>query len=208
MRRHARWVGAVLLGCLLLGAGPATAADWRWPWEAPEKKEKKEKKSEAKPVLQATEEDREMLPRLADYYQRQLDLADRGIQSEDARVRSFARKLQRESERALGILNEQSRKRGLAVKPHVRAAVSERLRQAGRIGAKPRTTPDATDLEFLRAVMSNMKEIRPEFADYKEQQADRAFAQELDRLFDDELVPDYDEAKLLHDRVRNEERVN
>ena len=224
MNRHATWIGAALVGGLLLGAAPANA-DVRWPWESPDKKEKKERNpvppktsatrvpgpgAKATPAFNGTAQDQEMLPRLTGYYQKQLDLADRSVQSGDAEVRSFALKLQRESERALGILNEEARSKGLALRPHVRASVNDRLQQAGRTGGL-RGVPNAPaappDIEFLTAVMANIKEIRPDFADYKAQHSDRAVAQELRRLFDDELVPDYDEAKALHDRIRNQART-
>lgn len=213
MNRHV--IAATLLGGLLLSASPANAGV-RWPWESPDKKEKREpKKPETSttrvpgpkatpaPQFTGTAQDKEMIPRLIAYYEKQLDLSDRAVQSGDAQVRSFALKLQGESERALGVLNQEARKTGLNVRPHVRASVSDRLQQAGRLG-RARSVPAApTDLEFLRAAMANLQEIRPAFAAYKEQHGDRAFKQELARLFNEELVPDYDEAKSIHDRVRN-----
>ena len=213
MNRH--MIAATLLGGLLLSAAPAKA-EVRWPWESPDKKEKKEpKKPETSttrvpgpsatpaPQFKGTAQDREMLPRLVGYYEKQLDLADRAVQSGDAQVRSFALKLQGESERALGILNQEARENGLTLKPHVRASVSDRLQQAGRLGRAGNLPEAPTDLEFLRASMANIQEIRPAFAAYKEQHGDRAFQHELGRLFNEELVPDYEEAKSLHDRVRN-----
>lgn len=216
-----RWVGTMLLGGMLLGASPA-AADIRWPWEKP--KSKSEKKEEptttrtrtnvppatptAAPTVEARALDREMLPQIAAYYQKQLDLADAAVRdAQDPQVKAFAEKLQRESERALGVINENARDRGILLKPHVRVSLAEKLRQSGRLRQTPRApepgTADVTsDIEFLRETMANIQEIRPQFATYKEQSGSEMH-DELARLFDDELVPNFDEAKGHHDRVRN-----
>lgn len=225
MNRNTRWVGIAAVGGLLLGANPARA-DVRWPWES-DKKEKKEKTEPTTkttttrvprpgatpaPKFTGTAQDQQMLPRLAEYYQRQLDLSDRALDATNPQVRSFAQKLQRESERALGVINEEARSKGLVLEPHVRVAVVDRLRQAGRsrgLGTAPAPAPApaaTTDQEFLSAVLANIQQIRPDFAAYKEQNSDRALGQELGRLFNDELVPGYEEAKALHDRVRNDAR--
>jgi hypothetical protein len=223
MTRNARWMGAALVGGLLLGASPAGAADFRWPWEKPkdnkekvEQKDKVEQKGKEKPALKTTPapeftgraEDREMLPRLATFYGKQLDLADRAVASTtDPEVKRFAGQLQRQSENALGIINERARKIGLSMKPHIRASLAERLNQSGRnrdINVK-KQAGKVTDQEVLQSLMENIQQIRPDFAAYKEG-ADRETSQQLAKLFDDELVPNYDKAKSLHDRVRNEAR--
>lgn len=216
MKPNARWIGAALVGGLLLGASPAGAADWRWPWEKPkEKKEKvepqrgkttREPSPQGSPAPQFTgrAEDREMLPRLAKFYETQLDLADRAIAStSDPEVKQFARQLQRESEQALGTVHEMARDVGLPLRPHVRAALAERLEQSGRPGRAAK--PQVTDEQVLQSLMENMQQIRADFAAYKEG-ADRETSKQLGTLFDDQLVPNYDEAKALHDRVRNETR--
>jgi hypothetical protein len=150
-----------------------------------------------------------MLPKLAAYYQEQLDLADAAVRdTQDPKVKAFAEKLQRESERALGVINEDARSMGILIKPHVRVSLAEKLRQSGRLRQTPDRSPapeakDASsDLEFLREVMANIQEIRPQFATYKENSR-REMHDDLARLFDDELVPNYEEAKGHHDRVRN-----
>lgn len=221
-----KWIGTLVLGGLLLGATPA-AADVRWPWEKPKSKTEKKEKTPTTtrtktdvpapaatpaPKTEARAEDRDMLPKIAAYYQEQLDLADAAVRdAKDPQVKAFAEKLQGESERALGVINENARDMGIVIKPHVRVSLAEKLRQsgrAGRLGRPEQTQPQdsASDLEFLRQVMANIQEIRPEFATYKEQNTNRDMQQELGRLFNDELVPRYDEAKALHDRVRNAAR--
>lgn len=213
MMRTARWIGAAVVGGLLLSASPAGAVDWRWPWEKPKDKKEKKEKPETPPLerqrgtkFTGRPEDREMLPRLARFYGEQLDLADRAVSdARDPEVKAFGRRLQRQSERALGVVNEQARSVGLDLKPHVRASLAEKVRQSGRLGRTRQRAKTMTDLEILRGVMENIEEIRPEFAEYKEG-SDPETAKKLGRLFDDELVPNYDEAKALHDRVRNETR--
>lgn len=216
MKPNARWIAAALVGGLLLGASPAGAADWRWPWEKP--KEKKEKvepqkgKTTREPRARGTPapftgraEDREMLPRLAKFYETQLDLADRAVAStDDPEVKQFTRQLQRQSEQALGTVHEMAREVGLPMRPHVRAALAERLEQSGRPG-EAKKAETMTDEQVLQSLMENMQQIRADFAAYKEG-ADRETSQALGKLFDDQLVPNYDEAKALHDRVRNETR--
>lgn len=228
--KNMKMIGTMLLGGMLLSATPA-AAEIRWPWEKPKSKTEKTEKNEpttttrtktqvpvATPAVtpngNARAEDRDMLPKLAAFYSEQLDLADKAVKSSsDAQVRTFAQKLQNDSERALGVVNERARHLGVMIKPHVRVSLAEKLRQSGRAGGLNTGKPDAptaasaaSDLEFLREVMANIQEIRPQFATYKEQNPDRQIAGELDRLFNDELVPTYDEAKTIHDRVRNQNR--
>lgn len=223
-----KWVGTMLVGGLLLGAMPAGAAEFRWPWEKPkDKKESTEKKTTttrstpapvatpaATPNENARVEDRQMLPKLADFYAKQLDLADAAVKNaHDAQVKQFAQKLQRDSERSLGTINEHARSMGVPLKPHVRVSLADKLRQSGRTGGlnttrgtTPVTGSAATDLEFLRTVMANIQEIRPELANYKSGTSDKGMHADLGRLFDDELVPTYEEAKALHDRIRNASR--
>jgi hypothetical protein len=220
MTRNARWIGTALVGGLLLGASPAGAADIRWPWEKPkdnkEKVEQKGKTTPDKPQVKATPapqftgraEDREMLPRLATFYGKQLDLADQAVAStSDPEVKKFASELQRQSEHALGIVNERAQKIGLPLKPQIRASLAERLNQSGRrrdINIQ-KQAGKVDDQEVLQSLMENIQQIRPDFAAYKEG-ADRETSKQLGELFDHELVPNYDKAKALHDRVRNETR--
>lgn len=226
-----RWIGAALvLG--LLGASPASA-QFRWPWEKPEKDEKKEKVEPAEtPTSTRTrtqpqipprtdaqfsgeDEDREMLPRLAAYYREQLDLSDRALaSSRNAEVKDLAERLNGDAERALGVINERARELNLALAPHVRAGLADKLRQAGgRRGLGTRPGDDRNekwnaqeDIAFLDEVMANVAEVRADFASYKEQEREDEFRKDLARLFDDELVPLHDDAKALHDRIRNESR--
>lgn len=215
-----RWIGAaVVLG--LLGAAPASA-DIRWPWEKPKKDDKKKERVEPTPTTSRTEReaafrgdarDREMLPKLAKYYQEQLDLSDRAITAtRNADVKRFAQRLNDDAERALGIINERARELKLELEPHVRADLADKLRRqaGGRQGLgtrRPDRNWDADqDVAFLRDVMANVKDVRSDFADYKAQEQKGEFHDELARLFDDDLVPLHEDAKKLHDRIRNESR--
>lgn len=202
-----RWGTLATLGALLLGSATANAA-WRWPWESP-KKPAATATPAAKPTVgipiptmvpnapaAPSGNEQSMIQQLHDVYSQEIANAKLAVsKGSDSRVKSYASKILSEDQAFDSQLQARAKAIGYSLQNRQNVAGTDFASLSG----------PAFDAAFLSRSLQDLSSIRASFASFKEQESDRGFHSQLSTAFD-QLVAQHEEAKALHDQIRNSNR--
>lgn len=206
MKRPILAACAFAIAAASIAALPDASAGWRNPWEKPDdERERREPHPTSRAPYGYPPPRAEHRPAHHDAYAATLDRLHRASAEEVALARHARAHAWDPATRAYA-------DRVLAEVGAFRHSLERRAAEL-RIGLSPvrvdlprHRFEWRDDLAYLRRSMDLVASIRPEFNDFKAREADRHFRQALTRHWHD-LVYRRDDAKSLHDEIRNRERA-